>query len=343
MKPNPPKFPHIGSHEFAGTVVALLDTPSDIAKKYPPGTRLGVPGRGYNVCGSCFECKDPSTDYVGYGYRCPNASSNGLSKDGGFGEFVVVDARQVAALPDGMDAVTAAPLMCAGVTIYNALKKCNLSPGQWVAIVGAGGGLGNLGLQFASAMELNTVGVDAADGPLKLAKSLGAKATIVDVRSTPAEEVVLKLGAQDQKLDRADMGVDAAIILPESQAGYDYGVKLLRNHGICVVVSFPEDGFRVSARDLVFRDISVVGTMLASSPGCGLCVEHVLSCSTCYKTQADLYLEQGTRESLQEMVAFAAKHNIKAITKTYSLEKLNDLVDEYNKGDGGKLVVDMSL
>ena len=313
MKPNPPNFPHIGSHEFAGTVVALSDKPSDIAKAYPPGTRLGVPGRGYNVCGSCFECKDPSSDYVGYGYRCPKGLSNGLSKDGGFGEYVVVDARQVAALPNNMTAIIAAPLMCAGVTIYNALKKCNLSPGQRVAIVGAGGGLGNLGLQFAEAMELRVTGVDAADGPLKIATSLGTKASIVDARSASADDIVQKIGAEDQIQDRANMGVDAAIILPESQAGFDYGVKLLRNHGVCVVVSFPENGFNVSARDLVFRDISVIGTML------------------------------GPANTLQEMVAFAAKHNIKAVTKTYSLKKLNDLVDEYNKGEGGKLVVDMSL
>ena len=313
MPPNPPRFPHIGSHEFAGTVAALSNSPSDIAKAYPIGTRLGIPGRGYHVCGSCFECKNPNNDYVGYGYRCPNAFSNGLSKDGGFSEYAVVDARQVAALPDNMTAVTAAPLMCAGVTIYNALIRCQLSPGQRVGIIGAGGGLGNLGLQFAEAMGLRTIGVDAADGPLKLAKSLGTKATIIDARSTSADDVAQTLGKEDNKSERADMGVDAVIILPESQAGFDYGTMLLRTHGICVVVSFPENGFQVSARDLVFRDIQVVGTML------------------------------GTRSSLQEMVAFAAKHNIKAVTKTYSLERLNDLVDEYKKGEGGKLVIDMAL
>ena len=109
------------------------------------------------------------------------------------------------------------------------------------------------------------------------------------------------------------MGLDAVIILPESQAGFEYGVKLLRNHGLCVVVSFPENGFQVSARDLVFRDITVRGTML------------------------------GTNSVLRETVEFAAKHNIKAHKKTFSLKQLNELVDEYNKGEGGKLVVDMSL
>ena len=259
MKPNPPSFPHIGSHEIAGTVVALPDAPSDTAKAHPVGTRVGIPGRGYQVCGTCFECRDPTVDYDGYGYRCSKARSNGLSKDGGFAEYVVVDARQVADIPESMTAVTAAPLMCAGVTIYNALKKCNLAPGQRVAIIGAGGGLGNLGLQFAQAMGLRTIGVDAADGPLELARSLKTDATIVDARSVSAQDLVENIGAEDQKTDPADFGVGAAVILPESQASFDYGVKLLRNHGVCCVVSFPEQGFNVSARDLVFRDISVIG------------------------------------------------------------------------------------
>lgn len=161
-------------------------------------------------------------------------------------------------------------------------------------------------------MGLKVMGVDAADGPLKLAKSLGTNATIVDARSTPAEDVVQQVGKEDKKQDRADMGLDAVIILPESQISFDYGVSLLRNHGVCVVVSFPEAGFHVSARDLVFRDIQVIGSLL------------------------------GSNTTLREMVQFAGKHGIKAVKRTFSLEKLNDLVDEYNKGEGGKLVVDMT-
>ena len=125
--------------------------------------------------------------------------------------------------------------------------------------------------------------------------------------------MVQRIGEEDGKKDRVNMGLDAVIILPESQASFDYGVKLLRNHGLCVVVSFPERGFQVSARDLVFRDISVVGTVL------------------------------GTRSTLEEMIAFVSKHRIKAVKKTFGLDRLNELVEEYNKGEGGKLVVDMSL
>lgn len=313
MKPNPLSWPHIGSHEFAGRVIALADSPSDAAKQYPVGTRLGVPGRAFHPCGSCFECKDPGNDYVGYSNYCTSSGNNGLSKAGGFSQYAVVDARQVAPLPDGLEAIDAAPLMCAGITIYNALKRCELSPGQRVGIIGCGGGLGHLGLQFAEAMGLRTIGIDAADGPLKLARGLGTNAQIIDARSVKAEDVVEQVGKEDKKTEAPDMGLDAVIVLPEAQAGFDFGMKILRRYGLCVVVSFPEAGFHVSARDLVFRQIKVIGVVL------------------------------GTNEILKEMVAFAAKHKIKASKKVYSLDKLNELVDEYNKMEGGKLVIDMSL
>lgn len=310
---NPKQFPHIGSHEFAGTVVAVSDSPSEAAKKFTVGTRVGIPGRGFHPCGTCFECKNPNDDWAGYSFFCTSGVSNGLHRNGGFGEYAVVDSRQVVPLPDDLKAVDAAPLMCAGITIYQALKRCKLSKGQRVGIIGCGGGLGHLGLQFADAMGYLTTGVDAADGPLQIAKSLGTKATIVDARATEAEDVVEQIGKEDGKTDQAEKGLDAVIILPESQASFDYGTTLLKKHGLCVVVSFPERGFRVGGRDLVYRDISVVGTML------------------------------GSHTTLQEMVDVAAKHGVRAVKKTFPLEKLNELFAEYKKGGGGKLVVDMSL
>lgn len=316
MKPNPPSFPHVGSHEFAGTVVKLSTSPSSAAKQYKVGDRLGVPGRAFHPCGTCFECKDtshPESDYAGYSVFCANAANNGLSKNGGFSEYALVDARQVAPLPDAISAADAAPLMCAGVTIFGALKRCQLSEGQRVGIIGAGGGLGHLGIQYASAMGLRVLGVDAADAPLELAKSLNTKATLVDARAIDANTIVQELGHEDGKTERADMGLDAVIILPESQAGLDFGMKLLRNHGVCVVVSFPENGFHISARDLVFRDIQLIGTLV------------------------------GSNATLREMLGFSAKHNIRARAKKFALDQLNELVEEYHKAQGGKLVVDMSL
>lgn len=211
--------------------------------------------------------------------------------------------------------------MCAGVTIYGALKRCQpeLKPGGRVGIVGCGGGLGHLGLQFAAKMGYRVTGIDNTDSALALSRKLKleldeAKVAIFDVRQTDAAQVVQQLGDQDGKTDRGNMGLDAVIILPESQAAFDYGVKLLRNHGKCVVVSFPEKGFHISTRDLIFRDISLVGTLIGSS------------------------------KLLREMVGFAADNHVRAKVRTFPLVRLNELVEAYRAGeDGGKLVVDLSL
>lgn len=179
--------------------------------------------------------------------------------------------------------------------------------------MGCGGGLGHLGLQFASKMGLKVHGMDAADGPLELARSLETGARVVDVRTETAEEIVSQIGKVDGVQEKGEMGLDAVIILPESQKPFDYGMGLLRNHGKCVVVSFPNAGFHVNAKALVFRDIQVVGSLI------------------------------GSNRTLKEMLEFAAKHRVKAVLKRFSLGKLNELVEEYNKGAGGKLVIDMSM
>jgi len=317
MPPFPNSFPHISCHEFAGTVVSYSLSPSSHARSFSAGDRVGVPGRAFHACEICFECqgsKDPvSRDEKGYSVYCAHAENNGISRDGGFAEYAIVDARQLAPIPDSMTAAETAPLMCAGITIYAALKRCQLQPGDRVGIMGAGGGLGHLGLQYATKMGYKVLGVDAADGPLKLAGSLSTGARIVDARSDKAANIVQEMGAEDGKKDIGEMGVDAVIILPESQAAFDYGMTLLKTHGKCVVVSFPEKGFHISARDVVFRDISIIGSLV------------------------------GSNKMLREMLSFSAEHKVRAVAKSYSLPRLNDLVEDYHKGSGGKLVVEMAL
>ncbi|KAF2119452.1 alcohol dehydrogenase-like protein [Lophiotrema nucula] len=313
----PREFPHAGSHEFAGTIVSYSESPSSKASAFRVGDRVGVPGRAFHACETCFECrgsKDPvSRDDEGYSVYCANAENNGLSRDGGFQEYAVVDARQLAPIPEALTAVEVAPLMCAGITIYAALKRCQLESGDRVGIMGCGGGLGHLGLQYAVKMGLKVLGVDAADAPLELAKSLNTGATVVDARSEKAADVVQSLGAEDGKKDLGEMGLDAVIILPESQQAFDYAMTLLKTHGKCVVVSFPEKGFHISARDVVFRDISIIGSLV------------------------------GSNKMLREMLNFSAEHHIRAVTRSFPLSELNELVEEYHKGGGGKLVIDMSI
>ncbi|KAH6870597.1 alcohol dehydrogenase-like protein [Alternaria rosae] len=319
----PKSFPHIGCHEFAGTVVAIFQTPSKEAGAFEIGARVGVPGRSFHACGACFECRneraeDPvAMDEGGYSVNCVTADNKGLSRDGGFAQYAVVDARQLSPIPDNLTAVETAPLMCAGVTIYGALKRCRLKEGDRVGILGAGGGLGHLGLQYGVKMGYKVLGIEAADEPLKLsqdvASRLDPKPYIVDARKKKASDVVREFGGQDGKKDIGEMGLDAVIVLPESQAAFDYGMTLLKSHGTCVLVSFPEKGFHINSHDVVFRDIRIIGSLV------------------------------GSNKVLREMLDFSAKHNIRALSTSFPLTKLNELVDEYHKGRGGKLVVDMAL
>ncbi|EHY59929.1 hypothetical protein HRR83_006290 [Exophiala dermatitidis] len=253
---HPPSLPHIGCHEFTGTVVAAHSPDKESIHNIHIGDRVAVPGRGYHVCGKCMECLNPSgpdPDEPGFSVYCPYTGGGlGVGKPGGFQEYALVDARQVALIPDTMTAVEAAPLMCAGLTIYAALRKCKLHPGERVGIIGCGGGLGHLGLQFATKMGLKTTGVDVSPRALKLVRELNTGAAIVDASSQKAEDVRRNMGEEDGRQHIAEMGLDAVLILPESQKSFDYGMELVRNGGLVQVISFPPEGFHVSANDLVF-------------------------------------------------------------------------------------------
>jgi propanol-preferring alcohol dehydrogenase len=306
-------LPIIPCHEFAGTIVSAGPLAFSVMPSLRVGTRVGVPGRSYRPCTKCWECTNNDDDPKGYSVACPKGGNLGITRDGGFQQYALVDARQVAKIPDELTDVEAAPLMCAGLTIFSALLKCGLKEGGKVGIIGCGGGLGHLGLQFGVRMGFEVVGVDASDDALKLARSLETKAKIFDARLTKTEALLEAIGEGADEKAKGESGLDAVLILPENQQGFDYGMNLLRNHGKCVVLSFPAFGFQVSATDLVFRDIQVLGSLV------------------------------GKNRVLKQMLAFAAEKNVRAVTRTYPLRELNELVEVYKKGKGGKLVIDMTL
>jgi D-arabinose 1-dehydrogenase-like Zn-dependent alcohol dehydrogenase len=322
-------LPRIGSHEFAGVVEAFGPDAEKFAERrgLKTGDLVGIPGRAFNPCGECRECTENDGDSEGYGVWCTRALNLGLTRDGGFQEWCVVDARQVAKVPSGQKATDIAPLMCAGVTVWNALETAGVNTvegqgngeGKSVAILGAGGGLGHLGVQFAAKLGWHVVAVDTtpAMGMLdEVVKSLGddgKRVHLVDALKESAEDAKKRIfGAPTPGLE-GEKGCDSSLILPESQAAFNFGMAILRNHGTCVAVSFPKDGWTFKPGDLVFRHIKLVGVLT------------------------------GRNRQLQAMVDFAAKAGVKAKVRTYPLEKLNELVGDYHKGVGGKLVVDMQL
>lgn len=313
---HPPSLPHIGCHEYAGTIVALAQGMSS-NRGLKVGDRVAVSGRGYHVCEKCLECQTPSgpvPDEPGFSVYCPWTHGGlGVHGPGGFREYAIVDSKQVLPIPTSMTAVEVAPLMCAGLTIFAALKKCNLQPGQRVGFIGCGGGLGHLGLQFATKMGLKAAGVDISPGALQFARELGTGAYIVNASETKAEEVRQQLGQEDKAAHVSEMGLDAVLILTDSQQSFTYGMDLLRNGGLAIVVSFPPDGFQVSAADLVFRRIRLEGTLI------------------------------GSNKAMKEMLEFCVEHDVKARVQTYPFLRLNELVEAYHSGVSGKLVVDFSL
>ena len=316
-------LPRVGSHEFAGKIVAL-GPDVDPSLGLSVGKSVGVPGRAYHPCGECYECLNNDGDPEKYGVWCKKAGNLGLSRDGGFQEFALADSRQVAPMPDGLSSVDTAPLMCAGLTIWNALEQTGVKltegggKGMQIAISGAGGGLGHLGVQFAARLGCDVVAIETGDKQLALLSTIihelgedGKRVKIVDARTQSAEDARIEVSGRPEPLLEGEKGCDGALILPESQKAFEYGMKLLKDHGVCVCVSFPIDGLHMNPRDLVFRHIKITGVLV------------------------------GRNRQLRSMLNFAAKHGVRAKATTYSLEKLNDLVDDYHKAEGGKLVIDM--
>src|SRR5271169_288477 len=156
------QYPRVPGHEIAGKIDAVG---SDVTQ-WKPGQRVGVGWHG----GHCFVC-DPCRR--GEWVLCKNEKITALSHDGGYAEYMISPAEAVAALPDDLPADEAAPLLCAGITVFNALRNSGAGPGEVVAVQGIGG-LGHLGIQYARQMGFRTIAVGRGADKETLARKLGA-------------------------------------------------------------------------------------------------------------------------------------------------------------------------
>jgi D-arabinose 1-dehydrogenase-like Zn-dependent alcohol dehydrogenase len=175
------QYPRIPGHEIAGRI----DTVGADVSQWKPGQRVGVGWHG----GHCFTC-DPCRrgDFI----NCKFQKITGLHFDGGYSEYVIVPAEAVALMPADLPADEAAPLLCAGITVYNALRNTGAHAGDLVAIQGIGG-LGHLGIQFARQMGFRTVAIGRGSDKQPLAKKLGAHEYIDTDAGDPAQ-TLQKLG-----------------------------------------------------------------------------------------------------------------------------------------------------
>lgn len=238
-KPLPPFIP---GHEGIGIV----------AKK---GAGAGGPAQGSRVavawlgsaCGHCRAC------IGGWETLCESQQNSGYSINGTFAEYVVVDAAFATPVPDGISARDAAPLTCAGVTTYKAIKVAGVAPAETVAVFGIGG-LGHLALQYARIAGAFVIGVDIQEDKLRMATELGAD-HVVNARVTDPVEAIQALG-----------GADVAVALAASPASFDQALRSLRRGGRLVCVALPADdgALNVPIFDLVLGGKSIIGSIVGT-------------------------------------------------------------------------------
>jgi D-arabinose 1-dehydrogenase-like Zn-dependent alcohol dehydrogenase len=178
------QYPRVPGHEVAGVIDAVGSGVTRLTR----GQRVGVGWHG-GYCGQCGPCRRGDL------FACATSQVTGLSYDGGYGEYMVAPASAVAALPEGLSAAEAAPLLCAGVTTFNALRNCGASAGDVVAVLGLGG-LGHLGVQFAAKMGFRTIAIARGTDKEALARKLGASEYIDSRAQDPAAELAKIGGAR---------------------------------------------------------------------------------------------------------------------------------------------------
>jgi alcohol dehydrogenase/propanol-preferring alcohol dehydrogenase len=187
------QYPRVPGHEVAGVVDAVGSGVAGFA----PGQTVGVGWHG-GYCGRCDHCRR------GEFFACVTGQVTGISFDGGYAEYMIAPVSAVARMPAQLPPVDAAPLMCAGITTFNALRNSGARPGDVVAVLGLGG-LGHLGVQYASRMGLHTVGIARGKDKEPLARQLGAAVYIDSQAQDPAAEL-LKLGGAKVILATATSG-----------------------------------------------------------------------------------------------------------------------------------------
>ncbi|PSQ04190.1 alcohol dehydrogenase [Halobacteriales archaeon QS_6_71_20] len=231
----PIDYPRVPGHEVAGRVDAV----GDDVTAHGEGDRVGVGWHG----GHCFECEACRR---GDFQQCENAQITGIGYDGGYAEYMTAPAEALASIPDDLAAADAAPLLCAGVTTFNALRNTDARPGDLVAVQGVGG-LGHLGIQYAHAAGFETVALSRSPDKAELALDLGADRFVNAAEEDPAE-ALRELG-----------GADVVLATAPSAPAVESVIDGLGTDGRVVVAGVPNEEVGADAQSLVGSRSGVVG------------------------------------------------------------------------------------
>ncbi|CAI4685716.1 AIG_G0041280.mRNA.1.CDS.1 [Saccharomyces cerevisiae] len=292
--PLPVKLPLVGGHEGAGVVVKLGSN----VKGWKVGDLAGIKW----LNGSCMTCEFCES---GHESNCPDADLSGYTHDGSFQQFATADAIQAAKIQQGTNLAEVAPILCAGVTVYKALKEADLKAGDWVAISGAAGGLGSLAVQYATAMGYRVLGIDAGEEKEKLFKKLGGE---VFIDFTKTKNMVSDI----QEATKG--GPHGVINVSVSEAAISLSTEYVRPCGTVVLVGLPANAYvKSEVFSHVVKSINIKGSYV------------------------------GNRADTREALDFFSRGLIKSPIKIVGLSELPKVYDLMEKGKIlGRYVVDTS-
>lgn len=240
--PVKPTVPFIPGHEGVGEVVEI----GEGIHHLKVGDKVGVPWL-YSACGHCDHC------YAGWETLCKEQQNSGYSVNGSFAEYCLADGEYVGVIPDGVDLLEIAPILCAGVTVYKGLKMTEAKTGDWVAISGIGG-LGHVAVQYAKTMGFNVVAIDVDDSKLDLAKKLGADVGINALKQDVKEAVMAATGD----------GCHGVLVTAVSPKAFEQAVQIIRRGGTMVLNGLPPGKFDLSIFDMVLEGITVRGSIVGT-------------------------------------------------------------------------------
>lgn len=238
VKPAPPFTP---GHEGVG----IVEKAGPGASLHKPGDRVAIAWLGW-ACGHCAYCVS------GWETLCETQQNSGYSVDGAWAEYALADDKYVVTVPEEVSSFDAAPLTCAGVTTFKAVKVSGIQPGETAAVFGVGG-LGHLALQYANLFGGRVIGVDVEDAKLDLARELGAD-HVVNARKTDPVEAIQALG-----------GADVAISTAAAPKPFEQAYGSLRRGGRLVCVGLPaDDNATIPIFDTILNGKSIHGSIVGT-------------------------------------------------------------------------------
>ncbi|KAK3707737.1 hypothetical protein LTR37_011914 [Vermiconidia calcicola] len=259
------KLPHIGGHEGVGRIVALG---SGLPERDPSiylGALVGIRFSS-RICRRCSYCLDGQEQYCqGVGDFKP---TNHLHhEDGAFQEYVCLDAGYLTLLPQDVDPIAAAPTLCAGLTAYKAIKNAEIKVGDFLAVVGAGGGLGGYAVQYGLACGARVIGIDTGEQKKELVTSWGAQ--FLDFRTTT------DLVAEVKKMTNG--GADAVVVAAGHSAAFAQAASMLKIGGVMSCIGIPSGGGKIETpvSEIVIKGLKIKGNLVGNLKECLEAVEMV--------------------------------------------------------------------